>query len=94
MKEYLQALPPERREPIEFLHAMIQKISPTLKPHFAINMLGFGSFPYKNYKKDLGKVSVGKSCIRFKKLSDLNLVTLKKVIKATEKNTGLVGAGR
>ena len=129
IKEYLDALPPERREPIEFLHAMIQKVSPKLKPHFASNMLGYGSFPYKNYKKepiewpvialasqkqymslyvcaiqngkyiaetykkDLGKVSVGRSCIRFKKLSDLNLVTLKKVIKAAEKNPGLVGAG-
>jgi len=114
---------------MEFLHAMIQKVSPKLKPHFASNMLGYGSFPYKNYKKekiewpivalasqkqymslyvcavldgkyiaeiykkDLGKVSVGRSCIRFKKLSDLNLVTLKKVIKAAEKNPGLVGAG-
>ena len=129
VKEYLQSLPPERREPMEFLHAMIQKVSPKLKPHFASNMLGYGSFPYKNYKKeaiewpvialasqkqymslyvcavldgkyiaeiykkDLGKVSVGRSCIRFKKLSDLNLVTLKKVIKAAEKNPGLVGAG-
>ena len=127
IKEYLDALPPERREPIEFLHAMIQKVSPKLKPHFASNMLGYGSFPYKNYKKepiewpvialasqkqymslyvcaiqngkyiaetykkDLGKVSVGRSCIRFKKLSDLNLVTLKKVIKAAEKSPGLVG---
>src|SRR3989344_7804956 len=129
VKEYLHALPPDRREPIEFLHALIQKISPKLQPHFASNMLGYGSFPYKNYKKemiewpvialasqkhyislyvcavqngkyiaeiykkDLGKVSVGKSCIRFKKLSDLNLVTLQKVIKAAEKNPGLVGAG-
>jgi len=127
IKEYLDALPPERREPIEFLHAMIQKVSPKLKPHFASNMLGYGSFPYKNYKKepiewpvialasqkqymslyvcaiqngkyiaetykkDLGKVSVGRSCIRFKKLSDLNLVTLKKVIKAAEKSPGLAG---
>lgn len=129
MKEYVQALPPERREPIEFLHAFIQKISPTLKPHFAYNMLGYGSFPYKNYKKELihwpvialasqkqymslyvcavidgkyiaethkkelGKVSVGKSCIRFKKLEDLNLDTLKKVLKAAAKNPGLMGVG-
>ena len=129
VKEYLAALPAERREPIEFLHKMIQKVSPKLKPHFASNMLGYGSFPCKNYKKeiikwpvialasqknyislyvcavmngkyiaeshkkDLGKVSVGKSCIRFKKLDDLNLDTLKKVIKAAEKNPGLLGAG-
>ena len=80
-------------------------------------MLGYGKFPYKNYKKedirwptialasqknyislyvcavkngkyiaeiykkDLGHVSVGRSCIRFKKLEDLHLPTLKKVLK-------------
>ncbi len=127
VKEYVEALPKERREIIEFLHEFIQKISPKFKSYFAYNMLGYGSFPYKNYKKemiewpvialanqkqyvslyvcavvngayvaekhkkDLGKVSVGRSCIRFKKLSDLNLETLKKVLKAAEKNPGLVG---
>ena len=123
--EYLKAVPKERIEMIEFLHAFIQKSAPKLKSHFAYNMLGYGSFPYKNYKKELiswpvvalanqknyisiyvcaiqdgqyipekhkkelGKVSVGKSCIRFKKLEDVNLVTLKKVLKLAEKNPGL-----
>ncbi len=128
VKEYLQAVPAERKEAMEFLHAFIQKTAPSLEPHFAYNMLGYGSFPYKSYKKemlewpvlslanqknyislyvcavvdgkyiaethakDLGNVSVGRSCIRFKKLSDLNLDTLKKVIKAAAKNPGLAGA--
>ncbi|MBP9773092.1 MAG: DUF1801 domain-containing protein [Candidatus Peribacteraceae bacterium] len=127
VQEYLDALPAERREPMEFLHELIQKTSPKLKAHFAYNMLGYGSFPYKNYKKEqiewpvialasqknyislyvcavengnyiaemhkkeLGKVSVGKSCIRFKKLSDVNLDVLKKVIQAAAKNPGLEG---
>jgi uncharacterized protein YdhG (YjbR/CyaY superfamily) len=126
---YIQALPKERKEIIEFLHKLIQKTSPVLKPHFAYNMLGYGSFPYKNYKnemiswpivalasqknyisvyvcavsdgeylaekykKELGKVSVGKSCIRFKKLEDLDVPTLKKVLKEAAKKPGLVGAG-
>lgn len=126
IKEYLAALPPERREPVEFLHEFIQKISPKLKPHFAYNMLGYGSFKYKNYKKeiidwptvalasqknyislyvcaleggeylaekyqaDLGRVSVGRSCIRFKKLADLNLPTLKKVLKLAAKQPGII----
>jgi hypothetical protein len=38
-------------------------------------------------------VSVGKSCIRFKKLEDLNLVILKKVLQAAAKNPGLQGVG-
>jgi hypothetical protein len=100
---------------------------PKLKSHFAYNMLGYGSFPYLNYKKgmidwpvialanqknyvsiyvcsvdkgehiaekyqkELGKVSVGRSCIRFKKLEDLNLPGLKKVLLLAAKNPGLEG---
>lgn len=126
--EYLSMLPPQRRESIEFLHTFIQKVAPSLTPHFASNMLGYGSFPYKNYKKELiewptialasqknyislyicsiqngeyiaekykgtlGKVSVGKSCIRFRDIEDLNLEALKKIIRMAEKSPGLVGA--
>lgn len=129
VKEYLDNVPAERKDTINFLHQFIQKSAPSLKPHFAYNMLGYGSFKYKNYKKQemdwpivalanqknyisvyvcsvddgeyiaeknkemLGKVSVGKSCIRFKKLEDVNLDELKKVIKLAVKNPGLVGAG-
>lgn len=125
VEEYLRTVPPERREAMDFLHAFIQKTVPTLKPHFAYNMLGYGSFPYKNYKKelvqwpvialanqkqhislyvcaimdgkyvaethknDLGKVSVGKSCIRIKKIEDVNLGELAKVLKTAEKHPGL-----
>jgi|SRR3989344_5089835 len=122
---YLAAVPRERKEIVNFLHKLIQKIAPSLKPRFAYNMLGYGSFKYKNYKKEiidwptialanqknyislyvcsvtggeyvaekykkeLGKVSVGRSCIRFKKLEDLNLKTLEKVIKLAERFPGL-----
>lgn len=129
VKEYLTLLPKERKEIIYFLHQFIQKSVPKLKPHFAYNMLGYGSFPYQNYKKEmiewptvalasqknyisiyicavengeyladkyqvkLGKVSVGKSCIRFKKLEDINLPELKKLLQKAAKFPGLVGAG-
>jgi uncharacterized protein YdhG (YjbR/CyaY superfamily) len=120
--EYLALLEPERRLVIEKLHTFIQQTVPDLKPHFASNMIGYGSFPYRNYKKEtiewpvislasqknyvsiyvcalegseylaekyasaLGKVSVGKSCIRFKKLEEVNLPELAKVlVKAAEK---------
>ncbi|RJQ20231.1 DUF1801 domain-containing protein [Candidatus Woesearchaeota archaeon] len=125
VKEYIDALPPERKDTILFLHTLIQKQSPKLKAHFAYNMLGYGKFRYVNYKKEtidwpvvalasqkhhisiyicalekgkylaekykkqLGKVSVGKSCIRFKKLADVNLPALKEVIKKAAKNPGL-----
>lgn len=129
VKEYFDNLPPDRREPVEFMDKFIRKVAPSLKPHFAYNMLGYGNFKYTNYKKEvldwptvslanqknyislyvcavengeyvaekhkneLGKVSVGKSCIRFKKVEDLDLKTLEKVIKIAEKSPGLVGVG-
>lgn len=122
---YLAAVPDDRKELMRFLHAFIRKAAPSLKPHFAYNMLGYGSFPYRNYKKEaitwpvvalanqknyvsiyvcsiidgkyvaetykkeLGKVSVGKSCIRFKKLEDVNLPALKKVLQIAAKHPGL-----
>lgn len=126
IKEYFDELPPERRDPMNFLHEFIQKNAPKLKPVFVYNMPGYGTFKYKNYKKEtldwpvislasqknyisiyvcsvveggylaekykneLGKVSVGRSCIRFKKIGDLNLKTLEKVIKLAAKSPGLV----
>lgn len=126
IKDYIDALSEDRKKPIKFLDKFIKKIAPTLTPHFAYNMLGYGSFKYTNYKKelidwptislasqknyislyicavdhreyiaekyksDLGKVSVGKSCIRIKKIEDLNLKTLEKVIKLAEKYPGMV----
>lgn len=129
VEEYLAAVPDERKESLFFLHDFILKTVPKLHAHFAYNMLGYGSFPYRNYKKELiewpiislanqknyislyvcsvdsgeyiaekykselGKVSVGKSCIRFKKIEDVNLSALKEVLKLAEKNPGLVGVG-
>lgn len=125
VQDYLDAVPVERKDTINTLHTFIQKAVPELKVYFASNMIGYGSFPYRNYKKQLinwptvalanqknyvsiyvcsvdaggyiaeqhkdhlGKVSVGKSCIRFKKLDDINLGELKKVLQLAAKNPGL-----
>lgn len=51
-----------------------------------------GQYVAEKYKKKLGKVSVGKSCIRFKKLEDVNLPVLKEVIRHAAKKPGLVKA--
>jgi hypothetical protein len=124
-EEYISRLEGDRKKIVEFLDAFIKKASTDLKPHFASNMLGYGSFKYKNYKKEiidwptvalaaqknyisiyicaledgeyiaekykdkLGRVSVGRSCIRFKKLEDLNLSELEKIIKKAAKNPGI-----
>lgn len=125
IKEYKSMLAPERKEIIDTVEKVILKAAPNLEPHFAYNMLGYGKFKYKNYKKEiidwpviamasqksyvsvyvcsldereyiaekykseLGKVSVGKSCIRFKKLEDIDLKALEKVIKLAAKKQGL-----
>ena len=125
VKEYLEAVPSERKEMVLFLHNFIQKAVPKLKVHFASNMIGYGTFVGRNYKHEaiewpiislanraqyvsvyvcsidhglyvaekykdeLGKVKVGKSCINIKKLADVNLPVLGKVLKEAEKNPGL-----
>lgn len=125
VKEYLDMLEDPRKKDVLFLHDFIQNISPVYSPHFAYNMLGYGVFKYKNYKKEiidwpivalanqknyisiyvcslekgkylaeifknkLGNVSVGKSCIRFKKLDNLNLKVLGQILLLASKNPGL-----
>lgn len=48
-----------------------------------------GKYIAEANKSKLGKVSVGRSCIRFKKLADLNLPELKKVLQKAAKSPGL-----
>ncbi|MEP7236948.1 MAG: DUF1801 domain-containing protein [Ferruginibacter sp.] len=128
VEEYLSLVPADRRKEIDFLHAFIQKAVPKLKPYFASNMIGYGSFYYldkkkqkkdwpiislanqknyitiyvcvlvvdkaaaEKYKKELGKLTTSLSCIRFKKIEEINLDTLKLVLKLAEKNPGVAGA--
>jgi Domain of unknown function (DU1801) len=129
VESYLAHVVPERQDVINFLHDFIQKSAPSLKPHFAYNMLGYGSFEYfdkrakenkswpvvalasqknyislyvcaidgqqyvaEKYADQLGKVNVGRSCIRFKKLDDLQLDVVRKVLKEAADSPGLVGA--
>lgn len=40
----------------------------------------------EEYADQLGKVSCGKSCVRFKKLEDLNLKVALKLVKLSAKN--------
>ncbi len=126
IKEYIALLEPERRKSILFLDGFIKKTVPKLKPLFAYNMLGYGTFKYinaqkkeidwpvvslasqKNYmslyicsieggkylaeshKDELGNVKVGKSCIQIKKIEDLDLKGLTKVLKLAAKKPGLI----
>lgn len=123
-EEYIAALEPTRKTIIVALDKLIQETIPSQKPWFASNMLGYGAFDYRDYKKNnikwplvalasqkhyvslyvcavdagkylaeqykdkLGKVSVGKSCIRFKKLDDINQSELKKLLRAAQQHPG------
>lgn len=51
-----------------------------------------GEYIAEKYQNELGQVSVGHSCIRFKRIEDLNLPALKKIIRLAVKSPGLVGA--
>lgn len=46
----------------------------------------------EKYADKLGKVNVGRSCIRLKRLEDVNIAELKKVLELAENSPGLVGA--
>ena len=48
-----------------------------------------GRYLAEKYKDELGKVSVGKSCIRFKRFEDLNIDTVKKLLVEAAKKPGL-----
>lgn len=47
-----------------------------------------GQYLAENYKEKLPKASIGKSCIRFKKLEDIDLSVLTEIIKKAEKVGG------
>lgn len=49
-----------------------------------------GEYLAEKYQESLGKVSVGKSCIRFKKIEDVNLEILREIFKKAELNPGLL----
>jgi hypothetical protein len=46
----------------------------------------------EKYSKELGKLTKGIGCIRFKKIEEIHLETLRIVLKLAEKNPGLAGA--
>lgn len=57
------------------------------KAHISLYALGADEDGYvaERYKERLPKASIGKSCVRFKKLDDLDLTALKALLKETAK---------
>jgi hypothetical protein len=115
--DYIAQIPEPRREEIQRLHDLIQKVVPELKPAVMGEGIGYGSYHYKyasgregdwppvglssrkryisvyllgvrdgKYVAEanahrLPKADVGKSCIRFKRLADIDLDVLADVIR-------------
>ena len=121
---YLAALPADRRDAMDTLHAAIRQAAPKLEPFLQSGIIGYGKFHYKskscegdwfivglcarkNYYSlyicsadergylaeqaapKLGKVKVGRSCITFKKLEDLDLKSAMAVVKHAAKLGGM-----
>ena len=61
------------------------------KHYFSIYVCALedGKYLAEKHKQELGKVSVGKSCIRFRKPEDLDLAGVARVIKLAAKNPGV-----
>ena len=47
IEEYIDSIEEPRKSEIIELDKFIHKVTPTLSPHFASNMIGYGSFHYK-----------------------------------------------
>lgn len=47
-----------------------------------------GQYVAERYKKDFPKASIGKSCVRFKKTTDIDLNALKKILLAGDEGFG------
>ncbi|HEX5885680.1 MAG TPA: DUF1801 domain-containing protein [Pyrinomonadaceae bacterium] len=62
---------------------MVTGFSPRKKDLTLYIMMGFDK--HEELMKQLGKHSVGKSCLYIKRLSDIHIPTLKKLIKASVK---------
>jgi hypothetical protein len=49
-----------------------------------------GEYVAEKHKDTLGKVKVGRSCISLRKIEDINLPTLSRVLKTAAKHPGLI----
>ncbi len=120
-KQYIAAVPEDRRAAIQAVHDLIVETVPSLRAHICYGMLGYGPVRYKTksgcegdwfvvglanqrqymslylcatqggeYLAEanaarLGKVNCGRSCVRFKKLEDLDLGVVAELVATAER---------
>lgn len=96
--EYLQELPPDRREALSEIRALIHRVAPNTVEAMKYGLPSFGELcalaSQKNYMAlyvcegdivkthlaRLGKVNCGKGCIRFKRITDLELGVVESIL--------------
>ena len=101
--QYLEALPPDRKEALEIVRSLILDTVPDIEETMRYNMPTYEKddmvcalASQKHYislymdvdlveehKKELKHLDVGKSCIRFKRIDDLPLKTVKEILEET-----------
>jgi uncharacterized protein YdhG (YjbR/CyaY superfamily) len=104
VREYLDALPDDRRKALARIRALIKKAAPGVTedmtygmPSYVLGEPLFGLASQKGYmafyvcdtdvvaahRAGLGRVNCGKSCIRFRRLDDLPLAVIERIIDDT-----------
>ena len=97
-EEYIQRLAEPRRSDVRALHELIRRAAPQLEPTMEFGMLGYGNKNYvslyvtaeapgggylaESYREQLPKASIGKSCVRFKRLRDVDQAALERLLRA------------
>ncbi len=107
IEEYLEAIPPERKQIMIKLIALVKEYFPGIEGNMQYNMPTFDPICaiasqkhhislyihridlVEKYRTELGKLKVGKSCIRFKKLEQLPAQTIRNILNETNMKINL-----
>ena len=93
--KHIASLPEGRREAVQTVHDTVRAAAPELEATmWSYKIIAYGT--YRGYLAEqnadrLGKVKVGKSCIRFKRVEDIDLDV---VAELSRRAADLVAAGR
>ena len=86
--EYLDGVAEPYRADARQLHKLIRATVPELRPFLISGMIGYGAHHYRyatGREGDTFVVDLGKSCIRFRRLSDLDQTTIIAVLRSAGK---------
>ena len=95
-EKYIAEVGESRREDVQRLHDLIREVAPGLEPTMEFGIANDKQYislyccsadergyVAERYRERLPKANIGKSCVRFKRLSDLDDATLRELIRET-----------